>query len=176
MTFVFTGPESTGKTTLANHFAQSFNAPLVKEYAREYLEQLNRAYTFDDVVKMAENQLKLEQAAIGQKAACLFLDTDLITYKIWLKEKFNKSLLWIDEAIINSSKKHYFLCDIDVPWQHDPLREHPNPKDRRKLYEMYLNLLLEHQLSFTIVSGNFNQRIKFCEEIIKVKHNSIKSN
>lgn len=165
MIFVFTGPESTGKTTLANHFSKTGNALLVEEYARTFLEDLNRDYTLTDVVEMAATQLKMEQDATKQGATILFLDTDLITYAIWLKVKYNTTIDWIDNAISNQPKKHYFLCAIDVPWEPDPLREAPNKKDREKLFTMYLNLLEKHQYPYTILSGNLEERIEKCKKI-----------
>ena len=41
---VFTGPESSGKTTISESVAQKFNLPIVEEYARKSLTELNRAY------------------------------------------------------------------------------------------------------------------------------------
>ena len=58
---VFTGPECSGKTTLSNAIAKKLNAPLVKEYAREYLNNLNREYSYPDLLKIAKGQLKLEK-------------------------------------------------------------------------------------------------------------------
>lgn len=166
MIFVFTGPESTGKTTLANHFSKIANASLVEEYARIFLEDLNKDYTLADVVEMAATQLKMEQEAIKQKASALFLDTDLITYSIWLKVKYNTTIDWIDNAISNQPNKHYFLCATDVPWEPDPLREHPTEKDREALFQLYLSLLEKHHYSYTILSGNLGERIEKCRKTI----------
>ena len=167
MIFVFTGPESTGKTTLANHFSRTYNAPLVEEYARTFLEALDKSYTFNNVIEMAATQLKMEQEAIKQNTSMLLLDTDLITYAIWLKVKYNTTIDWIDDAISNQPNKHYFLCAIDVPWETDPLREHPNEKDREALFQLHLSLLEKHQYPYTILSGNLDNRIARCKEIIE---------
>src|SRR5690606_37436525 len=102
----------------------------------------------------------------------LFLDTDLITYSIWLKVKYNASIDWIDDAISNQPKKHYFLCAIDVPWEPDPLREASNEKDRAALFQLYLSLLKKHQFSFTILSGNLDERIEKCNEVIHLVENN----
>ncbi len=37
---VLFGPESTGKTTLSRHLARYYNSVWVKEYAREYLQNV----------------------------------------------------------------------------------------------------------------------------------------
>ncbi|MBW6481948.1 MAG: ATP-binding protein [Vicingaceae bacterium] len=160
--FVLTGPESTGKTTLTTLLANRFEAPLVEEQARTYLNNLTKPYELHDVLKMAENQLKFEQEAISQNPSLLFIDTDLITFKIWLKIKYDKEIEWINNAISNQPNKHYFLCNIDLPWEADPLREHPRIEDRKFIFEQHLQILNQLGFSFTIISGDVETRLKKC--------------
>lgn len=160
MIATFTGPESSGKTTLANLLAKHYNAPLVNEYAREYLTNLTKNYTQQDVLIMATKQLYLEQTAIKQKPNLLFLDTDLITYKIWLLVKYNTKIDWIEQQISTYIYKHYFLCKNDIKWIADPLREHPNKKDREALFNLYLTTLKQNNLSFTLLSGSLKERME----------------
>ena len=72
---IVTGPESSGKTTLCKALSKHFKISFAKEYAREYLENLNRDYTQEDLIRIAKRQLDLDQKSI-------LLDTDLITIKI----------------------------------------------------------------------------------------------
>ena len=48
------GPESSGKTFLAEKLAAHYNCLWVPEYAREYLERLNAPYIQDDVEYIAK--------------------------------------------------------------------------------------------------------------------------
>ena len=50
------GPESSGKTTLASALANQLGCLWVPEYARTYLDQLERSYDFEDLVHIAEGQ------------------------------------------------------------------------------------------------------------------------
>ncbi len=58
--FVITivGAESSGKTTLAMKLAEYFDCPWVPEYAREYLEGLERPYNEEDLGVIASRQLE----------------------------------------------------------------------------------------------------------------------
>lgn len=163
---VFTGPESTGKSTLAKLLAKHFSSEWVKEYAREYLEEIDKPYEFSDVIKMAEIQLKKEQEAKISTTNHLFLDTDLTVFKVWINEKYNQKVDWIEDEISSSKNKIYFLCDIDIPWQADPLREHPNIKDRQRIFNSYVELLKQNNFEYHIISGNLETRLKKCIEIV----------
>ena len=160
---VITGPESSGKTTLANLLAEEYDATIVIEFAREYLEQLDRPYELEDVLKMGKEQLRLESEAEGD---LVFLDTDLSVYGVWIKEKYKLEIDWIEAHLKDSKNKVYLLCDVDIDWEEDPLREHPTMGDRKRLFEAYKNLLEKHQVSFQVISGNIPSRIKKCKEII----------
>lgn len=61
------GPESTGKSTLAEDLANHFGEPWVPEYAREYLEQINRPYQFKDLAEIGKGQVALEDK-LAEKA------------------------------------------------------------------------------------------------------------
>ena len=84
------GPESTGKSTLAAAIAQTFNTLWVKEFAREYCEQLNNDCTLADELAIFHGQLKAEEKciedlmALGNSPAILISDTTILNVKVWL--------------------------------------------------------------------------------------------
>ena len=56
-----TGPESTGKSTLARQLAEHYQTTWVPEFARVYLDQLGRPYEEGDLVSIAKGQLQAEK-------------------------------------------------------------------------------------------------------------------
>jgi nicotinamide riboside kinase len=52
----------------------------------------------------------------------------------------------------------YLLCDTDIPWFYDPLREHPEQRDF--LMEKYKATFSEYKLSYELISGKNIRRIK----------------
>jgi len=78
--------------------------------------------------------------------------------KIWSLYKYGKCDPWIEEMVLNHRYDLYLLCDIDLPWEDDPLREHP--QQREELFGMYHEELVQLKVIFTIVSGTGEQRMK----------------
>lgn len=151
-----TGPESTGKSELAQKLAQHYHTLWVPEYAREYIHQLNRPYTFPDILAIAKRQAALEKELLNKSNRILFSDTELIVCKIWCEYKFGKCHSWIIENLKKQNFDLYLLMDIDLPWQPDPQREHPDK--RVELFNLYLDELLNRNWLFEIVSGSGEQR------------------
>ena len=143
---IATGPESSGKTTLCKALSEHFNIPFNKEYARKFLNNLEREYNQNDLLAIAEGQLASEHSF-------KLLDTDLITIKIWSNYKYGNCEKWIIKQIEKqkSEKRIYLLCKPDIPWQADPLRE--NPTDREELFEIYKQELENLGLTYFIVEG-----------------------
>ena len=56
---IVTGPESCGKTTLCEALSKHFNIVYSKEYAREYLNEINRNYNQADLLEIAKKQLQV---------------------------------------------------------------------------------------------------------------------
>ena len=94
--FIITGPESSGKTTLAKKLSETYNICLVEEYARKYLNENENKYGFNDLLKIAYKQYENEKNC---KQFCI-CDTDLITIKIWSNYKYSKCDSWIEEKIL----------------------------------------------------------------------------
>ncbi len=151
-----TGPESTGKSWLAEHLAEHYHTRWVPEFAREYLESINRPYTYDDILFIAQNQYRLENLA-AEDTGLLFCDTDFCVTTIWCRVKYNNCHPWIEKMTAENRYDLYLLCDVDLPWQYDPLREHPEM--RRELFVMYQHLLDENKCNYRIVSGLGDKRL-----------------
>ena len=139
---VFTGPESTGKTTAATKYAQEAELPLVAEYARTYLAGKNTGeYRLSDLHKILEGQQKAENAA-SAKHKLIVCDTDWLTIHIWALEKYGKRMT----PPTDLKSRHYILCKPDIPWEPDPLRE--NQEDRDRLFALYEQTLQQMGLSY----------------------------
>ena len=164
-----TGPESTGKSTLAEKLAKHYNTDFVPEYSRTYLENFEGRYSEDDVVEIAKGQHKLIVEKKEDSQNILIADTEIIVCKIWVEYVFKHSNATIDNILKEQDFDLYLLCDIDLPWTYDPLRENPNPEERKELFEIYRNTLTQMNLPFEIVRGNDEERISNAINIIK-KH------
>lgn len=158
-----TGPESTGKSWLARRLAEHYQAKWVPEYAREYLENINRPYTYDDILAISQKQF-LDENSADEVGELLFCDTDFCVTTIWCNVKYGKYHEWIYTKLKENHYNLYLLCDIDLPWQFDPLREHPEM--RTELFEMYHNLLKNNQFNYSIISGFGEDRLQNAIKVV----------
>ena len=138
------GPESTGKSTLCELLALHYNTQWVPEFAREYLLTHGMDYTYDDLLYIAKGQLALEdehiQSIVGSSESgvqrsrrdseLLFIDTDMYVMKVWCEFVFGKCHRWVLEQIVKRKYDLYLLCNTDLPWVKDELREYPDIERR----------------------------------------------
>lgn len=95
---------------------------------------------------------------ISKAGEILFCDTESIVNKIWCEEKFGTCHKWILDTIERDPYDLYLLCNIDLPWEEDPLRE--NPHDRDRIFSIYLRELESRGLNFAIISGTGAERVQ----------------
>lgn len=153
-----TGPESTGKSSLCRHLAKHYNTLWVEEYARSYIDDIKRPYNLDDIIKIAKGQLINENRIAEKASGVLFCDTELIVTKIWSEHKFGVCPEWILNNIQNYKYDFYLLCNIDLDWEPDPQREHPNL--RQYFFDLYKQELEKRDFNFGIVSGKGDERLQ----------------
>ena len=159
---VVIGPESTGKSTLCEQLASYYKTSWVPEYAREYLTVHGMNYTFDDLLTIAQGQVALEERYIekAKDASVLFIDTDQYVMKVWGDFVFGKCHQWTLDQITKRKYDLYLLCNIDLPWAYDVLREYPDPGPREELYNIYKNIMLNQPVPWVDISGNYDERFQ----------------
>lgn len=160
---VITGPESTGKSTLTALLAQHFSSLWVPEYAREYLRENGKDYDQSDLLKIAEGQLRLEdemtERSVSNGNDFLFVDTDMYVMKVWSEFVFGKCDPFILQQIARRKYDLYLLCNIDLPWVEDELREHPEVETRRELFEIYKDLMVHQSTPWRVIEGDYSARL-----------------
>ena len=151
---VLTGPESSGKTELINSLSKYFKMPFVPEFAREYLSKKNKEYNLSDLLKINDAQTKIQKATDGEM---VFWDTDIITIIIWAKEKFNTKNEIFEKSLKENVPHFYLLCNPDLDWEQDDLRENPN--DRYRLLREYQSILTKRRIPYAHIQGKGKIRL-----------------
>lgn len=160
------GPESTGKSTMAQYLAEQLQTICVPEYARYYCKNLNNKYSLQDEVNMFYGQIALEEALTPlAKKNLLICDTTFLTVKIWCDHLFGDTPSEVKEGIANSHYDLYLLMDIDLPWEHDPLRDFP--EQRAHFMQIWKKELEAIQANYKIVNGLGSARLAAGLEIAK---------
>lgn len=158
----FTGPESSGKTTLSKLMAEHFSASWVPEFARAYLEKRGGAYVEADLEQIALGQLSSMQEDFS--GDFVLFDTELIVLKIWSEYRFGSCSDVILNGITQQKIDVYFLCKPDIPWEAGPFRE--NQFDREELFVLYEAELKNKGFQYHILSGSLEERMKSCATIL----------
>lgn len=161
MKFAFTGPESSGKTTLSKAIAEKIQANYYPEFSREYLNKRNGTYTKKDLDEIALGQFELINQ-IDKKDQVY--DTEMLVIQIWSEFKYHSCSELILNLVQQQQIDHYFLCSPDIPYEEDPLRECPEQRD--ELFDIYLNKLTTYKVPFSIIKGTPSERIEKTLEII----------
>lgn len=163
------GPESTGKSTLCEQLAQHYNTIWCPEYAREYLLTHGTNYNYEDLLSIAKGQLALEdkyiQEALNsqlatQNSRLLFIDTEMYVMKVWCEFVFGKCHRFILDKIVERKYDLYLLCNTDLPWTKDELREYPDIETRQKLFLIYKDIMTNQSTPWFEISGNHEERLQ----------------
>lgn len=161
------GPESTGKSVLSKALADYYDEPFVKEYAREYLEGKHGKYQYEDLLIIAKEQVRQEEEISKKVKEFLFCDTNILVIKIWSEFVFDRCDTFIQSQWQSSNYDMHLLCDIDLPWEDDPLREHPFR--RTELFSIYERNLLNAGRPYKIIRGTGEDRIKKAIDFLEKK-------
>jgi nicotinamide riboside kinase len=162
---VLTGPESSGKTTLATPLAAALQAPWTPEFARFYLASLGRPYERTDLPLILNGQMAWEHWYLQKSEHFLVCDTDWTVVYIWEQYRFAPKVPWIGIPAASPIPVCYLLCEPDFPWQPDPLREHP--EERSILFDRYQQLLHAQNLPFIVLSGDPQKRFAHAWQYIQ---------
>ena len=171
---VIIGPESTGKSSLCEQLAQHYNTLWCPEYAREYLLKNGMDYNYDDLLTIAKGQVELEEKYIrladgrwqiaGHRSTAnrqlLFIDTNMYVMKVWCEFVFGKCHQYIPDQIAGRKYDLYLLCNTDLPWIKDELREYPDVETRQNLLTIYKNIMENQSTPWVQISGNYEERLQ----------------
>lgn len=159
---VLFGPESTGKTTISQQLARHYNTVWVPEYAREYLQNKwnNERKTCEpnDLLPIAEGQIRLENELTKKATDLLICDTDLLETKVYSEAYYvGHCDPILEKYALQNTYDIYFLTYIDTPWEADDLRDKPN--ERKQMFAYFKETLEKYDRNFVILKGDKTQRL-----------------
>jgi nicotinamide riboside kinase len=150
---VISGPECTGKTELAKNLSARLGTLWVPEYAREYIERLNRPYSYDDVEYIAKQQLEQEKIYESKvSGGLLIFDTWFIITKVWFEVVYGHCPEWIIDHIHSARIDLFLVCSTDLPWTPDPVRENGGEM-REQLFKNYCDEISSFNFKYEIIKG-----------------------
>ena len=139
-------------------------------------------YSYENLLTIAKGQLDLEDRYMDQFTtqshampssfnfhhSPFLIDTNMYVMKVWCEFVFGKCHDWILNQIARREYDLYLLCDIDLPWVKDELREYPELEPRQKLFLIYKDLMINQPVPWIHINGGYGQR--FVKSVAAVDH------
>ena len=162
-TIAILGGESSGKSTLVNKLANTFNTTSAWEYGRDYvfshLGGDERALQYADYDKIALGHAQYIDFAIKHANKVSFIDTDFITTQAFCKKYEGKEHPFLQAMINNYRFDLVILLGNNTPWVADGLRSLGSPKQRKDFQQLLISLLEKNNISYVqIDSPDYEER------------------
>lgn len=150
------GGESTGKSTLAAALAQELQTRHVAEYGRELWEARDGSLEFHDLLAIAREQVRREEAALlsPQTHRYVFCDTTPLTTLFYSHELFGRADPEL-ETLAQRAYHRVVLCADDFPFVQDGTRR--DESFRRHGQSFYLSRL--SSCLYATASGTLDNRV-----------------
>lgn len=155
---VLTGSESTGKTTLAADLAARYGAELVPEFVRGYAAKKTEPLGFADHGPIARGQMALEDEHMASSPAIVVQDTDLLSTVVYCDHYFGECPPWIVDAATARRPDLYLLCEIDVPWIADGVRDRGHL--REEMQQLFRAAVRDSATPFVVIEGSWAERLQ----------------
>lgn len=161
---VLTGSESTGKTTLASILAERYGAELVPEFVRMYVAEKGAPPTFNDHGPIARGQMALEDQHIERGNRLVVQDTDLLSTVVYCDHYFGRCPPWIADAARQRRPDLYLLCEIDIPWVADGIRDRGHARD--EMQQLFRDAVAASGAPFVTIDGSAERRLHIAVDAI----------
>jgi NadR type nicotinamide-nucleotide adenylyltransferase len=153
---VLTGSESTGKTTLAGRLAAHYGVRHVPEFVREYAAAKQSPLEFADHGPIARGQMAMEDEAIAREKTLVIQDTDLLSTVVYCDHYFGSCPRWIIDAARARRPDLYLLCEIDVPWIEDGIRDRGHMREDMQV--LFRAAVRASGAPYVVIEGHAEER------------------
>ena len=153
---VFLGGESSGKSKLSAALGVALDTQHVPEFGRELWEERQGALEFSDMVRIAREQIRREEAAASHARAFVFCDTSPLTTLFYCLDMFGRA----DPELVMLAHRAYdltILCAPDFPHVQDGTRR--GPTFTALQHAWYESELRARGVGFLVASGSLDERI-----------------
>lgn len=132
---------------------------LEEEYASRVRSQESGVISQESGVEVPGSALLTPDSPLCAPHSLLFIDTDMYVMKVWCEFVFGNCHRFILDQIVERKYDLYLLCNVDLPWVKDELREYPDLENRLKLYHIYKDIMINQSTPWVDISGNYEQRL-----------------
>lgn len=161
---VLTGSESTGKTTLAERLAAYYSIEFVPEFVRRFVAEKGASPSFEDHGPITRGQMALEDEYRRRANTLLVQDTDLLSTVVYCSHYFGRCPDWIEATARERRPDLYLLCEIDLPWLPDGVRD--RGEQREEMQQLFRDAVASSGVPFATITGVGDERLQRALDVI----------